>query len=169
MELVTDPAQVAELAKEREDANWAFRSFLKNADLEVEELDAIVHRHCEEVTARIDCRECANCCREVAPVLEPDDVERLAKGLSLTDEGCLDRLLAIDEEDDTVFASLPCPLLKDNQCSVYEHRPDDCRSYPHLEKDGFVFHLIGVVQNCAVCPIVFNVFERLKGELWGRP
>ena len=25
---------------------------------------------------------------------------------------------------------------------------------------------IGVVQNCSVCPIVFNVFERLKDELW---
>ncbi|MFP3912246.1 MAG: hypothetical protein ACLFUT_09210 [Desulfobacteraceae bacterium] len=25
---------------------------------------------------------------------------------------------------------------------------------------------IGVVQNCSVCPIVFNVFERLKDALW---
>ena len=26
--------------------------------------------------------------------------------------------------------------------------------------------MIQVVQNCSVCPIVFNVLERLKEELW---
>jgi hypothetical protein len=26
--------------------------------------------------------------------------------------------------------------------------------------------LMGVVENCAICPIVFNVFERLKADLW---
>jgi len=26
--------------------------------------------------------------------------------------------------------------------------------------------LIGVVQNYDVCPIVFNVYEQLKAELW---
>jgi hypothetical protein len=30
----------------------------------------------------------------------------------------------------------------------------------------FVFRLIGVVENYAVCPIVFNVHEHLKVELW---
>lgn len=25
---------------------------------------------------------------------------------------------------------------------------------------------MGVIGNCSICPIVFNVYERLKGELW---
>jgi len=25
------------------------------------------------------------------------------------------------------------------------------------------------VENCSICPIVFNVFERLKDELWHEP
>ncbi len=167
MELVIDPAEVAAFAVEREDENWGFRAFLKNADMEVEVLDAIVHRHCEEVSARIDCCECANCCREFTPILEPGDVKRLSAGLGTTEQVCFDQLMETDEDGDTVFAAQPCPLLEENRCTVYEHRPDDCRSYPHLDKDEFVFHLAQAVENCAVCPIVYNVFERLKDELWG--
>jgi len=33
-------------------------------------------------------------------------------------------------------------------------------------KEDFVFRLIGVVGNYDVCPIVFNVYEQLKAELW---
>ena len=142
MELVIDPAEVAAFAVEREDENWGFRAFLKNADMEVEVLDAIVHRHCEEV-------------------------KRLSAGLGTTEQVCFDQLMETDEDGDTVFAAQPCPLLEENRCTVYEHRPDDCRSYPHLDKDEFVFHLAQAVENCAVCPIVYNVFERLKDELWG--
>jgi hypothetical protein len=50
-----------------------------------------------------------------------------------------------------------------------EARPNDCRLFPHLHKKGFVFRLIQVVENCSICPIVFNVFERLKQELWHKP
>ena len=48
---------------------------------------------------------------------------------------------------------------------VYAHRPKDCHSYPHLHKKEFVFRLWGVVENCSICPIVFNVYEQLKDEL----
>jgi Fe-S-cluster containining protein len=164
MELITDPKEVAKLAEERADANWKFRAFLKGVDLGIDELDAIVHRHYEEVSAQIDCRECGNCCRKSQPVLQQDDVVMLARGLNISSEALTIRLLSTDEDDDIVFNKTPCPLLKGNLCSVYEHRPNDCRSFPHLHKDEFVFRLIGVVHNCSVCPIVFNVYERLKDE-----
>ncbi|MBW1737720.1 MAG: hypothetical protein JRJ69_09220 [Deltaproteobacteria bacterium] len=53
-------------------------------------------------------------------------------------------------------------------CSHYELRPEACRSFPHLHKEEFVSRLMGVIQNYAVCPIIFNVYERLKNELWHR-
>jgi Fe-S-cluster containining protein len=56
----------------------------------------------------------------------------------------------------------PCPFLEGNLCSNYDHRPGDCRSFPHLHKHDFIFRLWNVADNCAVCPIVFNVYERLK-------
>lgn len=39
-----------------------------------------------------------------------------------------------------------------------------------MYKEDFVFRLYGVLDNYAICPIVFNVYERLKDELqyWNR-
>ena len=169
MELQTDPKVVARLAREREDENWRFRSFLKGVDLDVEELDAIVHRHCADVSSRIDCCACGNCCREALPTLSDDDVSRLAGGLGISPEEVVARYLIRDEDGDVTFNRRPCPLLLGNLCRVYEHRPETCRSYPHLQKEEFVFRLTQAVSNCSICPIVFNVFERLKDELWRRP
>lgn len=59
---------------------------------------------------------------------------------------------------------MPCPLLENDRCTRYEHRPRDCASYPHLQKDRFVSRASNTVANCSVCPIVYNVFERLKDE-----
>ena len=66
------------------------------------------------------------------------------------------------------FKLRPCPLLKENRCTVYEHRPRGCRSFPHLHKREFVFRLGPVVSNCSICPIIVNVYEELKRELWRR-
>ena len=169
MEFVTDPPVAARLAKEREKENWRFRTFLKRIDMAVEGLDAIVHRHNAYVSSRIDCRACANCCREILPTLGDGDVDRLAAGLGISPEEVVARCLIRNEAGDLTFNRRPCPLLSGNLCRVYEHRPETCRSYPHLQKEEFVFHLAQAVLNCSICPIVFNVFERLKDELWHRP
>ena len=71
-----------------------------------------------------------------------------------------------DEEDSFEFNTIPCPLMSGNMCTVYDSRPEACRSYPHLHDTEFVFRLIQAVVNCSLCPIVFNVFERLKADLW---
>lgn len=170
MKLQTDPKLVEGLAKEREDQNWRFRSFLKGIDLEVEEVDAIVHKHYEAVSRQIDCCACGNCCRAVLPVLSEFDVTRLASGLKVSGAELIDRLLVPGEEKKTyTFNKKPCPLLSGNRCDAYGFRPDDCRSFPHLHKKEFVFRLAQAVGNCSICPIVFNVFERLKAELWHKP
>lgn len=169
MKLQTDPKVVAKFAQEREDANWRFRSFLKGVDLDVEELDAIVHKHFEDVASRIDCCACGNCCREVLPTLSDADVSRLAAGLGSCPEKIVAQYLVRDDDGDLTFNRSPCPLLAGNRCTAYEHRPETCRSYPHLQKEDFVFRLAQAVSNCSICPIVFNVFERLKGEFWHTP
>ncbi|MFH1965187.1 MAG: hypothetical protein ABIJ42_06545, partial [Acidobacteriota bacterium] len=50
--------------------------------------------------------------------------------------------------------------------TAYSARPEDCRSYPHLHKKKFVFRVSGVFSNCSRCPIVYNVYELLKDELY---
>ncbi|MBV7334443.1 YkgJ family cysteine cluster protein [Chloroflexi bacterium TSY] len=65
-----------------------------------------------------------------------------------------------------VFNELPCPFLEGNLCSNYAHRPKTCASFPHLHKPVFRGRLFGVLSNYATCPIVFNVYEKLKVKLW---
>ncbi len=167
MKIETDLKRVKELAAQQEDENWKFRRFLKGSDLTVEELDSIVHGHYDDISSQIDCTACGNCCKIVLPLLSPEDITRLAGALDTSNEQVIAEYLEPAEEDPRLtFKTTPCPLLSEKKCSVYEGRPDDCRSYPHLQKDEFVFRLIGVVHNISVCPIVFNVFERLKEELW---
>ncbi|MFQ5707232.1 MAG: YkgJ family cysteine cluster protein [bacterium] len=168
MEIETDLKAIERMAEEKEKENWKFRGFLKQLDIEIEELDAIVHRINDEVIAQIDCTECGNCCKHVKPTLDKDDVSKFASGLKISIGEFREKYLIQDADDPSeyTFNALPCPFLENNMCLNYECRPKACASYPHLHKDEFVFRLWGVVNNYSICPIVFNVYERLKSELW---
>jgi len=171
MKIETDLQKIRGTSQRKNDENWEFRSLLKGYDIDVEALDAIVHRLFDHVSMEIDCTVCENCCREVSPALDQKDIERLSHGLG-TSSGQFKRQFLVKNDkrfsEGLIFNKKPCPFLKGDLCSHYELRPEDCRSFPHLHKEEFVFRLIGVVQNYTVCPIVFNVYEGLKKELWQR-
>ena len=168
MEIETDLIRIEQLAEENDDENWAFRSFLKQLDMSQEELDAIVHQINDEVTAQIDCTTCGNCCQSIKPVLDSPDISEFAAGLKISISELQEKHLKQPREKMSKFHfnTLPCPFLRDKRCLNYDYRPQDCRSYPHLHKDDFSSRLMRVIRNYAICPIVFNVYERLKEELW---
>lgn len=169
MDIETDIERIKLLAEANEDENWRFRAYLKGSDLSIAALDRLVWRHLDEVARQIDCCACANCCRVMSPQLSARDVRRLADHLGIHKTQLIDDYLQpSDEKGKYAFAQLPCRFLHEERCSVYDVRPDDCRSFPHLQKREFRSRLIGVVENCSICPIVYNVFERLKLQLWGR-
>ncbi|MFC1611435.1 YkgJ family cysteine cluster protein [Myxococcota bacterium] len=168
MNLVKDPKRVSELGKRKEELNWEFRSFLKGIHLKSEELDRIVHSLHEEVSAQIDCTACGQCCRAIRPLLMAKDLKRLANHLGLTETIFTTKYLMEPDDQTYVFRDLPCPFLQDNRCIVYDARPDDCRSYPHLHQNDFACRLANVCDNCSLCPIVYNVFEFLKEHLKSR-
>ena len=165
MKLETDLARIKGLAKKRDDQNWEFRTFLKWHDGPIE-IDSLVHDLYRKISSEIDCKQCANCCREIQPVLNEEDVRLFSEGLGLSvDKFTAQYLAPVKNSSELRFNKKPCPFLKENLCGNYEHRPEDCRSYPHLHKDRFVSRLMGMFWNCSVCPIVFNVLERLKREV----
>ena len=167
MELVTDINRIRELAGQKDDENWRFRSFLKQSELSIREMDAMVYRHLDEVSSQIDCCTCGNCCEVILPVLSSSDIKRLSRELKVPAGEIIDRYLIPSEDSDgQTFKSKPCPFLAEKRCTVYPSRPEACRSYPNLHKKEFVFRLIQVVHNCSICPIAYNVFERLKADLW---
>jgi hypothetical protein len=68
MRIETNLKRIKRLAKKRAEENWEFRSYLKQVDMGTKELDAVVHRIVTQVTSKIDCPKCANCCQKMKPV-----------------------------------------------------------------------------------------------------
>jgi len=165
-EVVTDLVQIQRAAVVKEDENTAFRTFVKwELELSDRRLNTIVSETTSQVWQDIDCRTCANCCRMQQPVFSRTEVQRIAAYLDLPVEEVRARYLTSDAETGKyITRDLPCPFLDGNLCSIYEVRPAVCADYPHLRRN-FRSRLWQVIDNAAVCPIVYNVLERLKSTL----
>lgn len=161
-----DPVHLPVLAQKREDENWQFRRFLKErCELEPDELDQRVFEITRRVWAAIDCTTCANCCKTVHPTLSDEEVDRLAHRLGIERQRFIERYLEKGEAGDDNpwrMRSAPCPFLKDNQCTLYEDRPSDCRRYPYLDEPDFAVRTIAMIQRTFTCPIVYEAMEKLK-------
>lgn len=167
MKLETNPVKIKQLSLSKEGENWGFRSFLKSCEIPEHKIDSTVQRFYKQVAKKIDCKKCSNCCKECKPPLTQYDVIKMAKGLNVTVKDFKKEYLVKAETVDAfTFDRKPCPFLIDNSCSVYDFRPECCSLYPDVFQDGFIKRLIGVIHNCPICPIVFNVFELLKEEIW---
>ena len=164
MQIEKDLNIIAKNAEYRYEKNMKFRAYLKNKDIKLERMDEIVHEVYKDVVSQIDCTECANCCIELETSLYKDELEKILNSLKLDFKGFASQHADPDNEEKDKYnlKNKPCYFLNDKKCSVYELRPEECKTYPHLDKDGFVFRLFGVVDNYAICPIVYNVYEELK-------
>jgi len=169
MLLEKDLAKIKRLGERNERQNYKFRLFLKNINLASVEIDRTVHELYDHVRQQIDCTECANCCIQITPLLDENDITRFIKKLDMGAAGFKSRYLqevkAYADKATYEFRELPCPFLLNNACSNYQNRPSQCRAYPYLHKKGFTSRSLGVIDNYSVCPIVFNVFELLKNNL----
>lgn len=139
-----------------------FKAIKKNR---FRELDDVVHALHEEVFDKVDCLACGNCCRSLGPRLTDKDIERIASVLRMKQQDVISSYLRIDEDNDYVFRSMPCPFLcSDNYCNIYEDRPKACREYPHTNRKKFFQIYSLTIKNAETCPAVFEILERLKQE-----
>jgi len=161
--MLIDLKKIEQLGKKRESENFEFRSFLKGQDSE--KIDRIVHERNKYYSSKIDCTECGNCCIALQALINKNDLEKLALGLAISDSELKEKYTEVDENGDLYFKHKPCSFLRDKKCEIYNFRPADCESYPHLDKEHFIARLFGILDNYSICPIVFNVYEDLKTEL----
>src|SRR4051812_11028419 len=78
----TDLEKIETLGQLREDENFRFRKHLKSQN--GRKTDMLVHRLYEEISSKIDCTACGNCCKHLSPCLSKDDLHHLSSALSLS-------------------------------------------------------------------------------------
>lgn len=161
--IITSVDLVCQYAKRKENENFRFRTYVKfRVSMNDDQLDAVVREATDQVWSRIDCLSCANCCKTLQPVLDLEDIERLAKRLGMSPKKFEQQYVARAPGGDRVIKRAPCPFLEGNACSVYEDRPKACKDYPYLHSEGFRQRMLYAIGNAASCPIVYNTMERLK-------
>jgi Fe-S-cluster containining protein len=96
---------------------------------------------------KFECVCCGNCCRFRVTPLKRKDVERLEKA------GYTGFHRHVKGELSMRRVNGRCIFLRDDKCTVYEHRPQVCRDFPFYRLFGVWF-----CTDTAVCPGV----ERLK-------
>lgn len=119
----------------------------------------------EEAFEKINCLDCAACCKNYSPRFKTPDIKRIARHLSLKEGVFIEKYLQIDEEGDYVVNTKPCPFLgADNLCSIYEVRPSDCARFPYTDEDVLLKRPQLTQKNSTFCPIVYFVLENLIAE-----
>jgi Fe-S-cluster containining protein len=116
----------------------------------------------EEAFEKVDCLQCANCCKNYSPRFTPPDIKRISKYLGMKEGDFKDTYLLVDEEGDNVTKTKPCPFLgADNYCSIYEVRPTDCVRFPYMDDDFMLKRQPLALKNSTFCPITYYVIEKL--------
>ena len=116
----------------------------------------------EEAFSKINCLDCARCCKNHSPRFKQPDIKRIAKSLNMKEGDLVVKYLKLDEDGDYVTRSTPCPFLADdNSCNIYEDRPSDCARYPYTDEDVLLKRVPLTLKNSAVCPAAHAVLEKL--------
>ena len=148
------------LSQKKSGENRKFLLALKKKD--ARKVDDVFHAQHNDVFENTNCLTCANCCKTTSPIFYQNDIERVAKSLRMKPGDFVEKYLRIDEDNDYVLKSSPCPFLgADNFCSIYEVRPSDCARFPYTDEDVLLKRQNLTLKNASFCPIVFYVLDKL--------
>lgn len=153
--------QILELSVKKHAENKRFFEKLKKKG--PKDLDVVCNALHEKAFEKIDCMQCANCCRTTGPLLLQKDIERVAKALKMRPAVFATTYLKVDEDSDNVFKTMPCAFIgEDNQCGIYNDRPNACREFPHTQQRNILQKLKITYENTMICPAVAQIAEALK-------
>jgi len=126
-------------------------------------LDTVIHQLHDEAFKKIDCLDCANCCKTTGPLWTKRDRQKVSKHLGYEVLDFEKSYLKIDEDGDYVLQQLPCPfLIEDNKCGIYAERPSACADYPHTNRPKQKQILQLTELNSNICPAVESIVERME-------
>jgi Fe-S-cluster containining protein len=149
--------------KKSADKHKSYKQYLQKANKN-KVLKALPALH-NEAFEKINCLECANCCKNYSPRFKTPDIKRISRHLKMREGNFIETYLRLDEDGDYVTKSAPCPFLgEDNFCSIYEVRPSDCVRFPYTDEDVIIKRQQLTLKNSTFCPIVYYVMEGLLNE-----
>lgn len=147
-------------AKKSAEHQKTYKNFLQRAD--PRKLIRQLPQLHEEAFSKIDCLQCAACCRNYSPRFKTPDIKRISKHLRMKESDFIETYLRLDSDGDYVVKSSPCAFLgTDNFCSIYEQRPSDCHRFPYTDEDVIVRRQALTLKNSSFCPAVYFVLEKL--------
>lgn len=162
-ELIIDLKVIETQSKLKADEFTSFKTAVKQIPLS--KFDEIAHPIVEEITSQIDCTHCGNCCRYQEPGVSEEEIIILAEQKNISTESFKEQFIATDKENISFLCVQPCTFLDGNKCSIYSFRPNSCADFPGLHRPRLKWRMKQVEENYGICPIVFNVVERLKEML----
>jgi hypothetical protein len=155
------PSDVGAAFKHVESDNYKFRTYLKN-HADEDELDEQFLALHNELFAKYDCSQCRNCCKEYQASFEKEEIDAAAAFLGLTEAEFTGRYM-IEHYGEYMIQMKPCCFLdEDGSCELEACKPASCRNFPYTACSGRLFSLISTIEHARICPVVFEMLERLK-------
>ena len=163
--LVTDLIKIKHLTEKYQDDFEVLGYMLQLHDqVSDEQIDTWVDTIAQPIIDAIDCTQCANCCQSLDVYLTEPDANRLADRVDISVNDIIDHESAQTVGEWGKFKSEPCQFLDDKLCSIYEHRPATCRTYPALTPD-FRWTFKDTLAGASICPIIYNVLVALHKRI----
>jgi Fe-S-cluster containining protein len=116
---------------------------------------------------KLDCLDCANCCKTMSPTYTVKDVRRISKSLGMTEKAFREKWLYKDKTGDWMNKKQPCQFLDldTNMCNIYAVRPRDCAGFPHHTNKKMADYMHMYKQNIEYCPATYGVVERIMEKI----
>ena len=93
-----------------------------------------------------------------------EDIARDAAYLGITEDQFIYTYLQnMDYEGNYPTKNKPCDFLnKDGNCKLGECKPEACKNFPHTNQPERLQSLYSMLTAIEVCPVAFEIYERLK-------
>ena len=159
------PDDVRAAAEKKYYKNIKFRKYLKT-HADPDKLDKQFMDLHNELFDGYDCSMCRNCCKEYHGSIPMNDIEKDANYLGISSDDFIKKYLQWNEIGNCYETKhKPCDFMMSNgECALGECKPEGCNNYPYTNQPERLYSLYSVLDAIEVCPVAYEIFERLKTE-----